>query len=394
MKSLQAFLEQDNYAGWDPYDGLNSSFVKFWTFNSPKLRLWAQQFMKRSAVNFRPLLGVPKGRNPKGMGLLAKTYVLLYKQTQKNGYKKRAADILSWLAENANKKYHGACWGYNFDWQSAVFYIPKGEPTVVNTCFIANAFLDAHEVFGEKKYLDVARSACDFILKDLHMTAKGPNFCFSYSPFDHSVTHNANLLAAELLVRVNGYTKEPTLVSHAGRAVDFSLAHFNPDGTIYQGTAPEQKFVDSFHTGFVLVSMRNIAEYSDLEAKNAQYMRVMHNAYNYYKQVFFEKSGMPHYYYNSMYPIDLHCAAQGIITFLKFKSYDHEAVAKAKTIAQWAIDNMWDHKNGYFWYQKGKFVTNKIPYLRWPNIWMFYALSLLQYADAVSLSRESEKQLA
>jgi uncharacterized protein YyaL (SSP411 family) len=325
---------------------------------------------------------VPKGRNPKGMGLLAKTYILLYKQTQKNGYKKKATDILSWLMENScnnDKKYHGACWGYNFDWQSAVFYIPKGEPTVVNTCFIADAFLDAYEAFGDKNYLDVARSSCDFILKDLIKTSKGPNFCFSYSPFDESVTHNANLLAAELLVRVHKITQEQTLISHAGRAVDFTMYHFNSDGSIYQGTAPQQKFIDSFHTGFVLVSLWNIAEYSDLEEKNAQYMRVMRNAYNYYKQVFFEKSGRPHYYYNSMYPIDLHCTAQGIITFLKFQGHDHEALDRAKTIAQWAIDNMWDHEKGYFWYQKGKYITNKIQYLRWPNIWMFYALSMLEY---------------
>jgi len=303
----------------------------------------------------------------------------MFNNTQKDEYKKKAIDILSWLTENTNKKYHGACWGYNFDWQSAVFYIPKGEPTVVNTCLIANAFLDAYDAFGDTKYLDIARSSCEFILKDLHKTTKGPNFCFSYSPFDQSITHNANLLAAELLVRVHKYTQESTLISHAGRAVDFTLYHFNTNGSIYQGTAPAQKFIDSFHTGFVLTSLWNIAEYSDLEEKNAQYMRVMHNAYNYYRLVFFEKSGLPHYYYNNIYPIDLHCTAQGIITFLKFKSHDHEAVEKAKTIAQWAINNMWDDKKGYFWYQKGKFLTNKVAYLRWPNIWMFYALSMLEY---------------
>jgi len=394
LSKLLSFIKLNDFYGWDPYDGLNSKFLRFWTFNSSKLRLYTQQFMKRTPVNMRWLFGVPKGRNPKGMGLLAKTYIHTFKKMQNDEYKKKAMDILSWLTENTNKKYHGACWGYNFDWQSAVFFVPKGEPTVVNTSFIANVFLDAYEAFGDSKYLDIARSSCDFILKDLHRTYRkaihnnlitnnlitnDSAFCFSYSPFDQSVTHNANLLAAELLVRVYNHTKETDLLTIAGKAVDFTLAHFNPDGSIYQGTAPEQKFIDSFHTGFVLVSLFNIAKYSDLEDKNAQYMRIMHNAYRYYKQVFFEKDGLPHYYNNKIYPIDLHCSAQGIITFLMFREFDHGAVQMANSIARWAIDNMWDEEKGYFYFQKTKILTNKIPYLRWPNIWMFYALSLLQY---------------
>jgi uncharacterized protein YyaL (SSP411 family) len=359
--------------GFDPYDGLNSSFLKFFTFGSSKLRLYAQQFIKRSIFNYRPVLGIKKERNPKGIGLLVRAYIL----AQNEEYHNTIRELLDWLDVNANNKYHGKCWGYNFDWQSAVFYIPKGEPTVVNTSFIANAFLDAYDVFKAQKYLDIARSACDFILKYLYRTERGEGFCFSYSPFDKSVTHNANLLAAELLTRVYQYTKEPELLKIAGKAIDFTLAHFNGNGSIYQGTAPEQHFIDSFHTGFVLVSLWNIAKYSDLEEKNPIYMRTMYNAYKYYKQTFFEEDGLPHYYYKKKYPIDLHCTSQGIITYLTFKDYDHEAIGLAQTIAKWAIDNMWDEKKGYFYYQKTRFFTNKINYLRWPNIWMFYALTML-----------------
>jgi len=38
---------------------------------------------------------------------------------------------------------------------------------------------------------------------------------------------------------------------------------------------------------------------------------------------------------------------------------------------------MWDEQRGYFYFQKTKWYTNKIPYLRWPNAWMYYALVLL-----------------
>jgi hypothetical protein len=47
----------------------------------------------------------------------------------------------------------------------------------------------------------------------------------------------------------------------------------------------------------------------------------------------------------------------------------------ARKIAKWAIENIQD-KNGYFYYQKTRFYTNKISYIRWSQAWMFYALSL------------------
>jgi hypothetical protein len=46
-------------------------------------------------------------------------------------------------------------------------------------------------------------------------------------------------------------------------------------------------------------------------------------------------------------------------------------------IADWAMENMWDDRGGYFYFQKHKRYTNKIPYLRWPNAWMYLALATL-----------------
>ena len=103
-----------------------------------------------------------------------------------------------------------------------------------------------------------------------------------------------------------------------------------------------------------------------------------------YKKTFFDGNGLPRYSQNKIYPLDLHCSAQGIITFLKFKKYDIEAVDMAKKIAHWAIGNMWDDEEGYFYFQKTKYFTNKTPYLRWPNAWMFCALAQLALHGAKS----------
>jgi hypothetical protein len=393
IQNLERFIERDNFKGIDPYDGLNSPFLKFLTFKKKWPRIAVIQLIKRSRVNLRPLFGISREHNPKAMGLLASAYLLRYKNTKKEEYLDRAREILDWLITHSTGN-SGYAWGYNFDWQSSIFYIPKGIPTVVNTAFISNAFLDAYEFLKEECYLEIARSACDFILKDLNRTylkdIRSPDpeprhsqtekydtpFCFSYSPSDSTCTHNANLLAVELLTRVHFYTKEKILLENASMALRFTLPHFNPNGSLYYGTGNKQRYIDSFHTGFVLVSLANIAKYSDLD--DAHYMRMMINAYKYYKLTFFEKSGRPHYYHNKIYPFDLHCSAQGIIAYLRFKEMDHDALKIAGNIADWAIENMWDEEKGYFYFQKTKHAANKIPYLRWPNSWMFLALAALK----------------
>jgi hypothetical protein len=58
------------------------------------------------------------------------------------------------------------------------------------------------------------------------------------------------------------------------------------------------------------------------------------------------------------------------------RKYDDRSLPMAERIADWAIENMQD-ETGYFYYQKTKLFTNKIPYIRWSQAWMFYALSYL-----------------
>src|SRR6185436_7402589 len=76
--TLAAHCRSAGWAGWDPYDGLNSRLFQALPFFQNKLcRLAFIQFMKRSPVNLRPWLGVNPGRNPKGVALFASALVQL-----------------------------------------------------------------------------------------------------------------------------------------------------------------------------------------------------------------------------------------------------------------------------------------------------------------------------
>src|SRR5512145_1787722 len=69
-RQLFNYCRSNDWAGHDPYDALNSELFKrlpFLDFWLPRLAL--TQILKRSPVNFRPLLMIPKTQNPKALAL-------------------------------------------------------------------------------------------------------------------------------------------------------------------------------------------------------------------------------------------------------------------------------------------------------------------------------------
>src|SRR6202045_4798767 len=77
---LLTYCRANNWAGYDPYDALNSEIFKalpFLNFRVPRLVL--TQTLKRSPINIRPLARVPKTQNPKAIGLFLSAFVNLSK---------------------------------------------------------------------------------------------------------------------------------------------------------------------------------------------------------------------------------------------------------------------------------------------------------------------------
>ena len=369
LEKLERYIEEEEWQGYDPYDGLNSPLVKIFRIKS--LRILLTQIIKRSPINFRPILGIKKDYNSKAMGLFATGYLLNYQRTHNKRYLEKAKFFLDWLTENLSKGYSGTCWGYNFDWQSRAFLLPKGTPTVVNTSFIGRAFLDAYEVLGSEEYLKIARRACDFILHDLNRLEDKNTICFSYSPRDHYFVHNATALASSLLGLVYARTRENELKEVAEKSIGYVIDHQREDGSWHYG---EDKTalgvgIDNFHTGFILESLKIYAQATG----DKGCLKAIKKGLTFYQNSFFLDDGAPKYFHNRVYPIDIHSAAQAIVTLMQLKDLGAD-MELCRRVVSWIAHNMQDEK-GYFYYQKGKYFTNKIPYMRWSQAWAFYALS-------------------
>ncbi|PWN07468.1 delta-aminolevulinic acid dehydratase [Rhodohalobacter mucosus] len=380
FQKLKTYCENENYQGWDPYDGLNSKIFQSTPFkHSSFARLAWIQLFKRNPVNLRKLFLVSKGHNPKALGLFLTGYCNLYELAQEGneqfGSTEEIREKIQYLAdlliELQTPGYSGACWGYNFDWQArGGLFFPAFTPTVVATTYAVNGLLDANQILQDKKLEEAAVSSAEFILQDLNRTQKKEGFLFSYAPkFGNNTVYNASLLGSRLLARIYSLTKNKEYAEAARQSVLACCNAQNEDGSWYYGELDIQDWIDSFHTGFNLDAIYDYKQYTGDESFQENYEK----GFRYYIQHFFLDDGTPKYYHDTTYPIDIHCPAQFITTLSKTNRFQqHETLAEK--VINWTIQNMQNAK-GYFYYQKKKSHTNKIPYMRWSQAWMFAAMS-------------------
>jgi hypothetical protein len=367
IAALLRYCQSNDWAGYDPYDALNSRvFRKTPFFRNKFCRLIFTQGMKRCPVNLRPLFGIPKEKNPKALALFA---TALLKLPNKESTAKSSLDI---LLQNKSENYPYICWGYNFDWQNRVALVPRGEPNIICTTFAGNAFLDAYEKYHDQRYLEVALSAAEFLLRGLNILRHGTEICFSYTSRDHSKIHNANLLGAAFLARLYQFVGDESLMQYAISAAKFTVVRQAPDGSWPYGEAPSQKWIDNFHTGFNLVALKRLGKI----ASRTDFKQSVERGFEFYRKNFFQNDGRVKYYHNQTYPIDIHAIAQSIITLVELGELRDDSLSLARVVCQWA----WDHMRnpaGYYYYQQGRFVTKKISYMRWSQAWMLLALATL-----------------
>jgi rhamnogalacturonyl hydrolase YesR len=365
------YCEKEEFKGWDPYDGLNSWIIQKTPLGKSRFfRLAWIQLFKRNPINLRLFFGIKKDYNPKGMGLFLIGYCNLYKIEKKPEYLVKINQLAKKIIAIKTEGYSGACWGYNFDWQARAFFQPKYTPTVVATTFICEALLEAYEITKTPEFLNIAITCSNFVLKDLNKSYdQNKNFTLSYSPLDSTQVYNAGLLGAKLLCLVYKHTKEEFLLTEAKKIVAYVCDKQQENGAWTYGTLPFHQWIDNFHTGYNLECIHAYKQVSG----DSSFDNYLEKGMSYYLNTFFTTEGISKYYNNKIYPIDIHAPAQLVVTLTKFGNFKQNKNL-IDNVLKWTIKNM-QSPNGYFYYQKKKLITSKVPYIRWAQAWMFYAFS-------------------
>lgn len=367
VKNLSTYVESQNFSGYDPYDALNSPMLRGLSLHNKYLRIAFTQAMRRLPINIRPLLRVRKGYNPKGLGLFLWGYARLYKLQKSIHDLSKIEFFLNKIEQTKTVYGAGHGWGYNFDWQSRAFFVPKFTPTVVNSSFIGHALLDTWAYTRQARARDMAIPIGDFILRGLHHLEEDNSICLSYTPIDYYFVHNANLMGASLLIRLYKETENEEFKKIALSALKYSMKHQRANGSWYYAERESSHWIDSFHTGFNLQAIKYFLDSGFAE----EYRRQFEKGVLFYAENFFLADGTPKYYSHSICPIDIHSPAQAIVFF---SGLGEEYADLTKRILMWMIRNM-QGPSGAFYFQKHRHYTNRLPYMRWGQAWAFNALT-------------------
>jgi hypothetical protein len=373
LQKLVAYCRQEDWAGYDPYDALNSSLLKaFPILDSKYPRIAMTQALKLSPANLRRLLGIPKTQNPKALALFLSSFLNLPADlvTDREDLIKEMIRLIAAKRSSDNSYW---CWGYSFPWQTRKEVVPTGAANLVCTTFVGLSLVDAYEQTGDTACLEMAASAAEYIVDRLYWTDGGTIASFSYpQPGVRSRTHNANFLAADLLCRIYKHTDKKKFLVPALRVTRYSVSKQYADGSWNYGEVASQNWIDNFHTGYNLCALRSIGRSLETTEFDASALR----GFEFYRNHFFREDGAPKYFHNRSYPVDIHCVAQSIITLLDFRDLDNSACSLAQSVFQFAKDHMWDER-GFFYYRLLRLAKIRTSYMRWSQSWMLLALAKL-----------------
>ena len=370
LDRVERWVEEHDYRGYEPFDGLSSWFRPL-TFGNLFAERLLLQLIRQSPVNLRPLMGVKPKDSTKGRGYMAAGYLIRYRTTSDVDYLRKAESCLDWLDHHKVGRFVNHSWSNHFDFSSRGGSYTSEDPIIVWTALIGFAYLDAYEQTDNSRWLEIADSACRWIM-DLprEKTARGD--CISYLADVQSSIHNSNMLGAAMLARTAKHTGNAEYFDVARSAMEYSCSRQRADGSWWYAEEPKYHWVDNFHTGYNLESLRLYLE----STGDQTWHSALEMGLDYYKRHFFEDDGCPKYYHDRCYPVDSQCAAQAIETLAAFSDQDPECLTLSTKVASWTIANM-QGSDGHFFYRIYPLIKARTPMLHWAQATIYKALALL-----------------
>jgi hypothetical protein len=381
IQALRTWVESRQFAGYDPFDLLNSPYL-----SGPFLGSWARKALpgilliqagKRfGGLRFRQLLKVPPSRNPKALGLCLSAYCDLARSGC--DVSAQAAWLKRELIRLRSPHESDYSWGYDWDYLSLRgSRLPAFSPNCIASYFCGTAMLEMSEVFGDREALEIAESVARFMASRLNRSFESADeVCFSYTPNDKTLIYNSSALVGVFLARAGSLHGNEAYLSLTRKAMLFLERGQLQTGGWYYGRLRRQRWIDSFHTSYNVCAL---LDYQRITGDRA-FEQAMLSGHRYYQTTFFTRDGAPRYFHNRTFPIDIHACAQAILHFIAFSTIDPSALNRAWKTFHWTMRNM-AGPDGSFYFQRHRLWTNRTTYMRWGQAWMLQALARLLLAS-------------
>lgn len=377
LLALEEYILKNDYKGWEPND-LGNSRLPIHRI-SKIIQIILVQIQLRSPINFRRILRVPKVVNPKTLGLMLKSYCLLYKINKNEKYKILSFEVIKKLQSCSMKSKSGIAWSYPIRWVGLKKTVNPDIPNVVTTSYVANGLFEYYCLFKDDEIKCMLEDICNYYLMELPVTEKEYGICFSYTPIKKDCCYNASALVAEILYKTFTVTGNENYKTQSLKAFSFIFKHQMGNGawmySIDFESNTERNQID-FHQGYILDSI-----YSCRNLSKKLFDKHYFSGLSFYKEYQFLKNGKSLWRLPKKYPSETHHQAQGVITFSKAAELDMLHLAKAEKVLSWAMDNLLDESKGIFYFRKSRFFTNRISYIRWSQAFMYNAMAEYLYSN-------------
>jgi hypothetical protein len=378
LGALRRWIETRQFAGYEPFDLLNSPYLRgAWARKALPAILFIQAGKRFAGLQLRQALKIPPSRNPKALGLCLSAYCDLAQA----GYdvSAEAAWLKNELIRLRSPLEAEYCWGYDWDYVSLRGpRLPAFAPNCIASYFCGTAMMEMHKVFADSEALEIAESVARFLTTRLHRSFESAEeVCFSYTPNDKTLIYNSSALTAVFLARIGSLRENQEYLSLAHKAMVFLQRGQLESGGWYYGRLRRQRWIDGFHTSYNVCALLDYQRITgDRTFKDAMLL-----GHRYYQTNFFTGEGAPKYFHDRTFPIDIHACSQAILHFIAFTSIDPQALELAQRTFRWTMKNM-AAPDGAFYYQRHRYWTNRTPYMRWGQAWMLCALAKLLLAGA------------
>lgn len=314
------------------------------------------QLHVRSPVDVRRLYRRQHPLIPKALGIFASASARLWRLTGEDEFRRLGVDAVRTL--DADRAAGDEAWGYWWDMQTRWSFYAAGSPNIVVTAFAAHGLQDVAEAFELEQYVERARRAAQWVGDALWLDDES---FFVYHPGSTVLIHNANLLGAALLRRLA--PQDP----RAERALGPTLRAQSPDGSWPYGSgAGNLRFVDSFHSGYVLSCLAPFADRDDVKA-------ALRAGTEFYVNHFFDAESRAMLWPHRPYPEDAHSAGTALSTLAllcRLELVERELVER---VTDRVLSHVVDGNHAV--HRRGRYLRSRVNYLRWCDAHVALGLS-------------------
>ena len=371
---LRLWIEDRQFTGYEPFDLLNSSYLRgAWARQAVPGIALIQLGKRFAGERTRQRLKVPLSRNPKALGLALAAYCDLAELG--HNVAAQAAWLKQELIRLRSPQELEYCWGYDWDYLSLRgSRLPAFSPNCIASYFCGTALLRMAQVFDDHEARAMAESVAQFFASRLRRSYESADqVCFSYTPQDTTLIYNSSALVAVFEARVGTLMGNAEYLTLAAKAMAYLEGAQLPGGGWHYGALRRQRWQDGFHTSYNVCAL---LAYQQITG-DRRFELAMLRGHRYYQATFFTAEGAPRYFHNRTYPLDIHSCAQALLHFAAFAAIDPSAIERAGKTFRWTMKNM-SASDGSFFYQRHRLWTNRTRFMRWGQAWMLQALAQLQ----------------